>query len=260
AGGSVLVASDADVREPSRLVRLLLEGGVTFWDSAPAALQQLVPLLPEEAVAGAPPRLFFLSGDWIPLSLPDRIRAGFPAARVVSLGGATEATVWSNWFPVREVEPRWVSIPYGPPIHNARNHVLDGGMEPCAIGIEGDLYIGGGCLAAGYSGEPVLTAGKFVPDPFDEEPGAVLYRTGGRARYWPDGGLEFLGGRVSQVKGRGFRIELEESEAVLGEHEEVWHGVVLARPDSGGDKRLVAFVVPKERPGPSAAALKQFLA
>jgi len=157
----------------------------------------------------------FLSGDWIPVSLPGRLRERFPGARVISLGGATEATVWSNVFPIEEVDSTWTSIPYGRPIENARYHVLDAGLAPCPIGVPGDLYIGGDCLADGYAREPELTAQKFIPDPWGRD--GRLYRTGDRARYRPDGNLEFLGRRDHQVKIRGFRIELGEIEAALAE-------------------------------------------
>ncbi|MFM9797324.1 AMP-binding protein, partial [Streptomyces turgidiscabies] len=88
-------------------------------------------------------RLVFLSGDWVPLTLPDRVRARFPKAHVVALGGATEATIWSNHFDVGEIDPSWTSVPYGKPIQNARYYVLDGDRKPCPIGVEGDLHIAG---------------------------------------------------------------------------------------------------------------------
>ena len=236
AGGTVHVASEAALREPAELVRLLREEPVTIWDSAPAALQQLAPLLPQGEER--PLRLVMLSGDWIPVTLPDQVRAAFPGTRVMSLGGATEATVWSNWYPVGAVDPRWPSIPYGRPIANARYHVLDEGLLPCPIGIPGDLYIGGSCLSVGYAGQPDLTAVSFLPDPFAAEPGARLYRTGDRSRFFRDGNLEFLGRIDQQVKVRGYRIELGEIEVALLSHPAVQECVVVVR-----DERLVAYVV-----------------
>src|SRR6185436_4879623 len=238
AGGSIRIATEEEIRDPERLLRALADEPITFWDSAPAALEQTVPFL--SAVDPALPaalRLVFLSGDWIPVSLPDRIRGRFPGARVISLGGATEATVWSNVFPVEEVDPAWTSIPYGRPIDNASYHVLDAQLAPCPVGVPGDLYIGGGCLADGYAREPELTAEKFLPDPWGARPGARLYRTGDRARYRPDGNLEFLGRRDHQVKIRGFRIELGEIEAALSALAGVREAVVVAR-----EERLVAYV------------------
>ena len=126
-------------------------GGITLWDSAPAALVRLAPLFPAQADTASQLRLVMLSGDWIPVTLPDRVRGSFPRAKVMALGGATEATVWSNWYPVGVVDPRWPSIPYGRPISNAHYHVLDAGFSPCPIGVAGDLYIGGDVLCAGYT-------------------------------------------------------------------------------------------------------------
>ncbi|HYO11587.1 MAG TPA: amino acid adenylation domain-containing protein, partial [Thermoanaerobaculia bacterium] len=246
AGGSVRVALEEEVGNPEALVRILETEPITFWDSAPAALQQLVPFFPASS-RGHHLRLVFQSGDWIPVGLPDQVRAAFPGTQVISLGGATEATVWSNFFPIETVDRRWVSIPYGRPLRNARYHVLDRELNPCAAGVAGDLYIGGGCLSWGYFGEPELTARKFIPDPFAQVPGDVLYATGDRARYWKDGNLEFLGRLDHQVKIRGFRIELGEIESTLAAHPAVRDAVVLAREDNPGDKRLVAYVVPDPR-------------
>ncbi|HVS01000.1 MAG TPA: non-ribosomal peptide synthase/polyketide synthase, partial [Thermoanaerobaculia bacterium] len=254
AGGTVHVATQEDLRDPDRLMGLLRAGGITLWDSAPAALVQLAPLFPAAPDTASRLRRVLLSGDWIPVTLPDRVRQSFPGARVMALGGATEATVWSNWFPVGVVDPAWPSIPYGRPIANARYHVLDGGFAPCPIGVAGDLYIGGDCLCAGYARRPDLTALAFLPDPFAGTPGARLYRTGDRARWRADGTLEHLGRLDFQVKIRGYRIELGEIEVALARHPGVREAVVLAREDEPGDKRLVAYVVPAADPAPAALA------
>jgi amino acid adenylation domain-containing protein len=263
AGGSIRIATEAELREPRQLARALVEEPITFWDSAPAALQQVAPFFPaagSAAALSAALALVFLSGDWIPLSLPDRVRQAFPRARVISLGGATEATVWSNFHPVAEVRPEWKSIPYGRPIADARYHVLDRELAPSPIGVPGNLFIGGDCLALGYAAAPELTAVKFLPDPFAAAPGARLYRTGDRARHWADGTLEFLGRSDTQVKVRGFRIELGEIEAVLGEHPAVREAVALAREDTPGDQRLVAYFIPRTPPAPPGSELRAFLA
>ncbi|MBW8873668.1 MAG: amino acid adenylation domain-containing protein [Acidobacteria bacterium] len=255
AGGSIRIASAVDLEEPKRLLRRLCDEPITFWDSAPAALQQLAPLFAE---ASSWPgrdrlRLVFLSGDWIPVTLPDRVRELFSATRVIGLGGATEATVWSNFFPIGDVPPQWVSIPYGRPIQNACYLVLDPGLAPCPIGVAGDLFIGGDCLCTGYAGDPVQTAERFIPDPYGPPAGGRLYRTGDRARWRGDASLQFLGRLDHQVKIRGFRIELGEVEAVLAQHPAVGEVVVLAREDQPGDKRLVAYLAVRpqvERPAP----------
>ena len=164
AGGSVRVASDSTLADPDRLAQLLATEPVTFWDSAPPALWQLMPLLPDK-LPGHRLRLVFLSGDWIPLPLPDRLKQCFEDVNVIALGGATEATVWSNFYPVGDVNPEWASIPYGRPIQNARYYILDSALRALPAGIPGDLYIGGECLADGYAGQAELTAERFIPDP-----------------------------------------------------------------------------------------------
>ncbi|MDR6594684.1 amino acid adenylation domain-containing protein [Saccharothrix longispora] len=250
-GASVYVADETQLRDPAVLLDLLRTEPITFWNSAPTTLAQVMPLLAD--LRGGDPgtdslRLVFLSGDYTPLSLPDELRRVFRGAEVVSLGGATEATVWSNYHRVDQVDPEWRSIPYGRPIDNARYYVLDERLDPAPVGVEGDLYIAGECLAVGYLGMPALTAARFVADPFSPEPGGRLYRTGDRALYRPDGVMVFLGRADGQVKVRGFRVELGEVEHALRGHPGVKDVVVLVRADPGGDRRLVAYVVPTGGP------------
>jgi len=242
AGGTVVVATEEALSEPGALANLLVEAKITVWDSAPVALQRLTPFIAERG--GTDLRLCMLSGDWIPLCLPDAVRDAFPRARIMSLGGATEAAIWSNWFPVGKVEDRWVSVPYGKPIQNARYHVLDRRMQPVPVGVPGELYIGGTCLASGYHGRAQLTAERFVRDPFRPEENERLYKTGDLARYFEDGNLEFLGRSDFQVKIRGFRIEMGEVEAVISHLSEVRVAVCAACSDVSGQKSLVAYVVP----------------
>ncbi|WP_177242416.1 non-ribosomal peptide synthetase [Amycolatopsis marina] len=244
-GGSIRVASSAELADPQRLLELLRHGGITFWDSAPAALTRLLPLL--DAGDGAEPasalRLVFLSGDWIPVTMPGRITAAFPNAAVIGLGGATEAAIWSNFHEIVDVDPEWPSIPYGRPIQNARYYVLDRTGNPCPVGVPGELFIGGDCLASGYAGDPELSAEKFVPDPFGLRDDAKMYRTGDRARFTEDGTIEFLGRVDTMVKVRGYRIEPGEIESALARHPRVRDAAVVAR-GGRGEQRLVAYVTP----------------
>ncbi|MEO3754694.1 amino acid adenylation domain-containing protein [Streptomyces sp. B6B3] len=259
AGGSIRVASGEDVQEPANLLGYLADEPVTFWDSAPAALMQLVPFLPTNGegaheVVSRSLRLIFMSGDWIPVHSPDVMKAAFPSVQVVGLGGATEATVWSNFFPIGAVDPAWTSIPYGRPITNARYYVLDESLRPCPIDVPGDLYIGGICLSSCYAREPELTASKYLASPFQATPGARIYKTGDMARWRADGNMEFLGRTDSQVKIRGYRIELGEIDSVLSEHPAVQDAATIVRetapgPDGPGgvpalgDRSLVSYVV-----------------
>ncbi|NEO77706.1 MAG: AMP-binding protein [Moorea sp. SIO4G3] len=170
----------------------------------------------------------------------------FSGVRVIGLGGATEATIWSNYYPIETVDPTWASIPYGKPIQNAQYYILDSYFNPCPIGVTGFLYISGECLAKGYD-DPDKTAERFLPNPFKNEmAGASIYKTGDLSRYLPDGNIEFIGRIDNQVKIRGFRIELGEIQATLAQNPEVREAVVIVREDNPEDKRLVAYIVKKE--------------
>ncbi|MEM1330088.1 MAG: amino acid adenylation domain-containing protein [Planctomycetota bacterium] len=252
AGGSVRIASEAEMLDPERLAAILRDESISFWDSAPALLDQV--LMSSPACERWPAlRLAFLSGDWIGLDLPAALAARGSQVRFVALGGATEATVWSNSFEVEEVSSAWASIPYGKPIQNARYYVLDERQEPMPLGVAGELFIGGQCVAIGYAGDPSQTAERFLPDPF--RPGERVYRTGDLARWNPDGNLELLGRIDRQVKVRGYRVEPGEIESALVSLSGVSSAVVLSEPDPSGDRRLVGFVrCNGDRP--NAAALR----
>ena len=258
AGGSIRVASDEAIKNPSALVSYILEEPITFWDSAPAALQQLVPFLPEEKV-NSKLRLVFQSGDWIPVSLPTKMKQVFPNLTFVSLGGATEATVWSNYFVVNKLNPKHKSIPYGRPIQNAKYYILDQYKNNCPPGVPGDLYIGGECLSSLYANAPELTAQKFVSDPFSSKEGARMYFTGDKASFYPDGNIEFLGRIDDQVKVRGFRIELGEIQSIINKHQAISTAITLVKKDNAGFNQIVVYYTPVKNTKVSEEELKDWL-
>jgi pyochelin synthetase len=238
--GGVLVLPDADRRgDPSHWADLINGSGITVWNSVPGQLQMLCDWL-----SSVPPvetsrlRLALLSGDWIPVTLPDEARALLPGLEIVALGGATEGSIWSIAHPVGEVDTSRPSIPYGRPLANQTFHVLDPAMRPRPDWVPGELYIGGAGVALGYLGDDVRTAERFVTHP---DTGERIYRTGDIGRYLPDGSIEFLGREDAQVKIRGYRVELAEIEAAVQSHPAVASAAVVVDDSAPGGRRLAAF-------------------
>ncbi|MGA5411978.1 amino acid adenylation domain-containing protein [Streptomyces lavendulocolor] len=245
AAGAALVLPDPDMRsEPAHWAKVMTQHGVTVWNSVPAQMQMLVEHLEAGGEVPERLRLVLLSGDWIPVDLPRRIHDLWPDADVVSLGGATEASIWSIHHRVDEVPRGARSVPYGVPLRNQTFHVLDERMEPCPVWTAGQLYIGGTGLARGYWGDEERTAASFVRHP---RTGERLYRTGDFGRYTADGTIEFLGRRDGQVKINGHRVELGEIETTLSQHPGVDASVVVRTTDGAGAARLHGYVVPSPR-------------
>jgi pyochelin synthetase len=247
AGGAIVMPDQATARAPDHWIDLIDCHRVSVWNSVPAFMEMLLEHAAEQNLRRhGRLRLAFLGGDWIPLSAPDRIRKYFGDVLVVSVGGPTETTVWNIWYPVRNLDPGWKSIPYGHGIANTRYYVLDENFQDCPAGAEGELCCAGVGLMKGYWRDEELTRQRFAVHP---RTGERIYRTGDRGRLRPDGEIEFVGRIDTQVKIRGLRIELGEIEAALKQHASVEAAVVVVREDTPGDKRLVAYVVP--RPGHS---------
>ncbi len=257
AGATLVLPNSSYVRDPNYWMDLIVSEKVTIWNSAPALMNLVL-----ECAAGRPEwhpptlRLALLSGDWIPLGLPEQIRALSPQTNVISLGGATEASIWSILFPTQEVAPDWKSIPYGRPMANQQFYVLDKALEPSPVGVRGQLYIGGAGLARGYWRDEERTRASFINHP---RTGQRLYRTGDVGRYLCDGNIEFLGREDFQVKIHGFRIELGEIESVLAAHPAVREVMVAVREDVPGDKSLVAYLTAKAAEPPKARQLRELL-
>lgn len=216
-GGTIYLLNEEDRKNPFTIIDTLKSEKITFWNSAPAYMNLLLPILKTNGYVINSLRLIFLSGDWIPLSMLDETKKHFPKSTFISLGGATEATVWSNYYQVDRVESKWKSIPYGKPIQNCMYYILDENLSPCKIGEQGNLYISGECLSIGYYKNKGLTDERFVLNPFSEKY-KKMYKTGDIAKYFEDGNIEFIGRSDTQVKIRGYRIELGEIESVLKQY------------------------------------------
>ncbi|WP_167858537.1 non-ribosomal peptide synthetase [Methylobacterium nonmethylotrophicum] len=239
AGATLVIPHATSAREPGDWDDLVRREGVTVWNSVPALYGLWLDRLEAEPGPVARTlRLALLSGDWVPLGLPARSRALLPGTRTISLGGATEASIWSIVHEIGALDPAWTSIPYGTALANQTMQVLDADLRPCPPWVRGEICIGGVGLARGYLNDPDKTAAKFVVSPHD---GSRLYRTGDRGRHFPNGAIEFLGRDDGQVKLNGYRIELGEIEAVLARDPRVAQAAVtFERTPSGG--RLAAFV------------------
>ena len=256
AGGTLVLPAPDDTQNPAAWVAAVRAHGVTVWNSVPALMHLLVEEAEESGTDLPSLRVVLLSGDWIPVDLPDRIRRVAPNARVISLGGATEASIWSIYYPIEDVGPEWTSIPYGRPMANQTWHVLDSSGADAPTWVPGELYIGGIGLAVGYWHDSERTAASFVSHP---RTGERLYRTGDLGRYLPSGDIEFLGRADFQVKIQGFRVELGEIEHVLGQHPAVRRALVAVRDTSSG-RQLAALVVPADGQPVTDAELREFLA
>jgi amino acid adenylation domain-containing protein len=187
-----------------------------------------------------------------------QLQRNTPGLQIVNGYGPAETTVFSTTYP--EIGNRLRNTPIGRPLANTRIYILDAYGEPVPVGVTGELYIGGAGVARGYLNRPELTAERFVRDPFTAEAGARMYRTGDLGRRLADRNIEFLGRNDFQVKIRGFRIELGEIEARLSEHEGVRQAVVLAREDTPGEKRLVAYYSAREQSSVGAQELRAHVA
>ncbi len=242
AGGTVVMPAADLAYDANHWAELILAERVTLWNTVPALLQLLVDQAGKPELLGDSLRLVMMSGDWIPLGLPDQIRRVLPKVTVVSLGGATEASIWSILFPVGKVDPNWKSIPYGKAMRNQSFHVMNQVFAPCPTWVPGQLYIGGAGLAKGYLHDEQKTSASFIVNPAS---GERLYKTGDLGRFLPDGNIEFLGREDFQVKVQGYRIELGEIEARLQEYAGVDLCIVIVREDTPREKRLVGYVVAK---------------
>jgi amino acid adenylation domain-containing protein len=257
AGGALVLPEGVRQRDPGHWLDLMAEHRVTVWNTAPALLEMLVEYAemdPDSARAALGSlRTVLLSGDWIPVTLPDRIRALAPHTEVISLGGATEGAIWSICFPIGEVDPGWTSIPYGRALRAQSFHILDSEQRPCPVGEPGELFIGGGGVAREYVGDPVQTEQRFS---YHDILRRRLYRTGDLGCWRADGNIEFLGRVDRQVKIRGHRIELGEVESVLARAPGVRKAVAMSTSETDTWPQLITFVVPAD---PAAAPSEEDL-
>ncbi|HKP10894.1 MAG TPA: amino acid adenylation domain-containing protein, partial [Blastocatellia bacterium] len=249
-GGKVILADNA-----LRLAELTGREAVTLINTVPSAMAELV----RQGAVPRSVRVVNLAGEALSRRLADEVYGLGHIEAVNNLYGPSEDTTYSTWGRVRQGAGEVVTI--GRPVANTRVYVLSESLETVPVGVAGELYIGGAGLARGYFNRAELTAERFVPDPFGNQAGERLYRTGDVCRWRRDGEVEYLGRADQQVKVRGYRIELGEIEAALRSQPGVAEAVVVAREDEAGTgKRLVAYLVCEDdAQRPAAAELRNRL-
>ncbi|MCM3340705.1 amino acid adenylation domain-containing protein [Paenibacillus sp. MER TA 81-3] len=241
-GGKIVMSTKEESNDLALLKNMIMEYQITFWDSTPSTLNQIIQLFEDNSSLVHKQhslRLVFLSGDWIPVKLPTKINNFFPKAEVVCLGGATEATIWSNFHIVDFSKEYFTSIPYGKPIDNTYFYILDDNQEIVPKGVCGELYIGGVGISRGYNGEQIKTKNAFFPNHLIGK--GMIYKTGDKGRYLPSGEIEFLGRIDHQVKIRGYRVELGEIESKLFKYPGLKEVVIVDKIDITGEKYLCAY-------------------
>jgi amino acid adenylation domain-containing protein len=253
-GIRVVIIPTPVLQEPYRLVQALATHQVTRLVLVPSLLKVLLDTC--EALHHPLPqlRLWISSGEPLSVALYERFHKCLPGSTLLNLYGSSEVAADVTWYDTRQMPAACSSVPLGRPIANTQIYLLDAHLQPVPVGVPGEIYVGGDGLARGYLYRPELTSERFLPHPFRTGPGARVYKTGDLARYLPDGTIEFLGRTDHQVKIRGYRIEPGEIEASLGRHPGVQETVVMAREDTIGEKRLVAYVV--ARPGSTLSPLE----
>ncbi len=285
-GGRLVVVPHAITRSPEAFYRLLCAERVTVLNQTPSAFRQLIRA--EEAVGTCPDlalRYVVFGGEALELQSlrPWYARHGDARPKLINMYGITETTVHVTYRPLSlaDVEAGKGSV-IGVPIPDLQVYIVDANLEPTPIGVPGEIVVGGAGVAPGYLNRPELTAEKFVRNPFTDQHineshtthhreaalwdaprntqyAPRLYRSGDLARYLPDGDIEYLGRIDHQVKIRGFRVELGEIETLLVQHPGVREAIVLAREDTPGHKRLVAYCVPDRAAAPTLGELRDFL-
>jgi amino acid adenylation domain-containing protein/non-ribosomal peptide synthase protein (TIGR01720 family) len=261
-GGKLVVVPYLVTRSPESFYQLLCQEKVTILNQTPSAFRQLIQAEQSMATAGdLNLRLVIFGGEALELlSLqPWFERHGDTLPQLVNMYGITETTVHVTYRPLSKADLQNTASVIGRPIPDLQVYVLDEHLHTVPIGVSGEMYVGGAGVARGYLNRLELTQQRFISNPFIDKPKARLYKTGDKARYLPNGELEYLGRIDNQVKVRGFRIELGEIEALLATHPDVWENVVVVREDEPGDKRLVAYVVPQKEQSLTTAELRRFL-
>ncbi|OKH38899.1 non-ribosomal peptide synthetase [Calothrix sp. HK-06] len=246
-GGRLVIIPYYVSRSPELFYNLLSQERITVLNQTPSAFQQLIQL--EESLGNNHNlnlRFVIFGGEALNIQSlkPWFDRHGDKFPQLVNMYGITETTVHVTYRLINIADLNSSSKVIGCAIPDLQVYILNEHLQPVAIGVTGEIYVGGAGLARGYLNRLELTAERFICHSIKNQPEARLYKTGDLARYLPDGDIEYLGRIDNQVKIRGFRIELGEIETLLNQHPNLREAKVVVREDVAGDKRLVAYIIP----------------
>lgn len=237
-GGTLVIPKETERIEPSAWQSYAEKYGVTVWNSVPSIMELFCGLMLDKGIKNTVMRRVFLSGDWIQVSLPEKIKTAFPNTALISMGGATEASIWSNYFDCKDFNSSYRSVPYGYPLSNQSFYVLDDFGRMCPRYVEGKLHIGGKGLAQGYHNAKDITEKAFF---VHETIGERVYDTGDYGMYLSGGIIEFRGRRDHQVKINGYRVELGEIKSAFGKIG-ISNAEIVPIDEANGSRRLAAFI------------------
>ncbi|GLV53931.1 hypothetical protein KDH_07820 [Dictyobacter sp. S3.2.2.5] len=261
-GGQVHILLDEIAHDPTSLLQAIEQRQITILETVPSLLRSLLDTHSSNDLAQKPRSLRWLlvTGEALPAELCQRWWQANQQVPLLNAYGPTECSDDVTHLTIKG-EPVTTSavMPLGQPLANTQLYIIDAYWQPVPVGVAGELVVGGAGVGTGYLNDPRRTAQSFVPDPFSQQAGARLYRTGDLARFQADGTIEFLGRIDHQVKLRGYRIELEEIEAVLQQHPAIRENVVVVREDVPGNQQLVAYIVSATALIPAQAELQTFL-
>ncbi len=240
-GATLVLARPGSQKDPRLLISQVAEERITHLHFVPSVLREF--LKTDEVKICVHLKKTFCSGEALPIELQRKFFSRFPKAELHNLYGPPEVTIDATCWDYKGGPSRH-SFPIGRPIYNVKVYVVDAHLSPMPVGVEGELLIGGDGLTRGYRNRPIPTALRFIPDPFSDQPGARLFRTGDLVRYLPDTNLEFAGHLEHHRKMRGFRIDYDGIQGVLEGHPLVARALAVSRKDNLGSNQLVAYIIP----------------
>ena len=256
-GGTLILPSEHEKKNPQIWINYFLTNKITIWNSTPALMELFLHQLEANSSNNfkyKELRLIMLSGDWIPVNILQKTQKFFPNVKVISLGGATECSIWSVIFPIDKINSTWESIPYGKAMKNQTVDIYNEKFEHCSVGDPGEIYIGGEGLSLGYLNDELNTNKAFIIHPKTK---LKLYKTGDQGCYLNDGNIKFLGRRDTQIKLNGIRIELKEIEKILLEHSNIKEAIVLYEKDQKKNLKILVAIVVSEKT--TIKAIKKYL-